>query len=264
MKSFCDHYSIFGITDTGLQRTNNEDYVLMDQELGLFIVADGMGGHDAGEIASQEAACVIQQFLKMQLKQQEPKSWLYRHFSAEVSAKQRIKNNSQMLQQAIKEANRHVYALNTESNNHTGSGMGTTLAGCWLISSHTLLVFHVGDSRVYRYNKQGIKRLTKDHSAFQDWLDTGRIGTPPDTNIIFKAIGPFSSMAPDIKAAKCQTDDGFLICSDGLTDMVCDEDIEQILTQSTDCETSVRRLLQKALDAGGKDNLSIIILHKND
>jgi serine/threonine protein phosphatase PrpC len=265
MKTLCEHYSIFGITHIGLRRTNNEDYVLIDKELGLFIVADGMGGHDSGEIASREAACVIQQFLKMHIRQQEQKSWLTRHFSSDISGKQRIKQDSQIIQQAIQEANRHVYALNIESDNETGSGMGTTIAGCWLISPNVLLIFHVGDSRVYRYNDQGLKRLTKDHSVLQEWLDAGSLGTAPDSNIILKAIGPFPKIAPDIKVAKCAPDDLFLICSDGLTDMIGDDEIEQVLNSSSiDSETSVQNLLKHALDAGGKDNLSILVLKKQN
>ncbi len=264
-KFFCN-FTVNGLTNVGCVREHNEDNILIDEELGLLLVADGMGGHQAGEIASMEAIKIIRQMLKMQerdLNQQNSLSRLWSKFQNDT-ANNKLKER--YLVKALYEANRHIYQLNLERNAWNGTGMGTTVAGCWILSADKMLVFHVGDSRVYRFRNQKMEGLTKDHSVLQKWHELGCIGEKPKSNIIINAIGPFPESVPEVQTVIIENSDAFLICSDGLTDMLDDEDIEGILSGLTADKTDYynQKLLLAALKKGGKDNVSIILMNQGN
>jgi len=252
-------YNVVAVTDTGLVRAHNEDNILIDDELGLLLVADGMGGHQAGEVASMEAVKVIQQMIRLLQKNLKKPFGLLGLFG---NQKLDTKDHQAIVKKSLHEANHHVYQLNLERNADNGSGMGTTIAGCWLVSDETMLVFHIGDSRVYRVRQQKLQALTKDHSILQAWHDNGCEGDKPQSNVILRAVGPFSETEPEVQVIAIEQGDSFLICSDGLTDMLDDEIIESALQEVSvkPLERCTQDLLQLALEQGGRDNVSIILL----
>lgn len=257
-KKIFEKYTAMAVTDVGRVRGHNEDNVLIDEELGLLLVADGMGGHQAGEIASMEAIKIIQQMIHLQQRSIKKQSGFFRLFG---KLKLNLDEYQSVLENALYEANHHIHRLNIDRNACDGWGMGTTVAGCWLIADDTMLVFHVGDSRVYRFRKQKLETLTKDHSVIQAWYDNGCEGEKPKSNVILRAVGPFSETQAEIQVVTIEEGDGFLICSDGLTDMLDDVTIENTLQGITAGQLGnySQKLLQSALDQGGKDNVSIIL-----
>ena len=257
-KKIYEKYTATAVTDVGRVRNHNEDNILIDEDLGLLLVADGMGGHQAGEIASMEAINVIQQMIRLQQQNLKKQSGFFRFFG---KSKLNLDEYQSALEKALYEANHHIHHLNIERNICDGSGMGTTVAGCWLIADDTMLIFHVGDSRVYRFKRQKLKLLTKDHSVLQAWHDNGCEGEKPKSNVILRAIGPFPEIQSEIQVKVIEENDGFLICSDGLTDMLDDANIENILQGLTRDQLGdySQKLLQSALKQGGKDNVSIIL-----
>ena len=257
-KKIFEKYTAMAVTDAGRVRGHNEDNVLIDEELGLLLVADGMGGHQAGEIASMEAINVIQQMIRLQQRTLKKQSGFFSLFG---KSKLNPDAYQSVLEKALFEANHHIHQLNIERNAGDGTGMGTTIAGCWLIAEDTMLVFHIGDSRVYRFKKQKLETLTKDHSALQAWHDNACMGEKPTSNVILWAIGPFSETQSEIQVKVIEEGDSFLVCSDGLTDMLDDVNIENTLQGLTGDQLGEysRKLLQSALEQGGLDNVSIIL-----
>jgi len=261
-KKLLNRYVVEAVTDVGLVHLNNEDNILIEEDLALLIVADGMGGHQAGEIASMEAISIIQQMLKMQQRNRATQKGIFGFVNKMRKKTLGTREKEQSLEKALFEANQHVYQLNVERNAVNGVGMGTTVAGCWLIAADMMLVFHIGDSRVYRYRDQKLERLSKDHSMLQQWHDNGCIGEQPKSNVILKAIGPYSEVTPEIQLVSIEENDAFLLCSDGLTDMVDDSEIEKTLQDLSveQIENMSQKLLQSALEQGGKDNISIMLM----
>lgn len=261
-KKLLNRYVIEGITDVGLVKLNNEDNILIDEDLALLLVADGMGGHQAGEIASMEAIKVIQQMLQIQQRNRTTKKGMFGFISKFRKKPLGTKEKELSLEKALFEANNHVYQLNVERNAHNGVGMGTTVAGCWLIADDMMLVFHIGDSRIYRYRNQKLEQLTKDHSAVQQWHDDGCMGEKPKSNVIVQAVGPYAEVVPDIQLVSIKKNDAFLLCSDGLTDMVDDSEIERTLhdMRVERIENIAQKLLQTTLEQGGRDNISIMLM----
>lgn len=257
-KKILKKFTAMAVTDIGRVRDHNEDNVFIDEKLGLLIVADGMGGHQAGEIASKEAIKIVQQMVALQQRAIIKQSGVFSFF---FKWKVYLDQYQSVIEKALLEANHHLYQLNIDRNVSEGSGMGTTIAGCWLITETMMLVFHIGDSRVYRFRNQKLESITKDHSVLQAWHDKGCIGEKPKSNVILRAVGPFSETHAEIQAIKIEKGDSFLICSDGLTDMVDDQHIESILQGITAAQLGnySQNLLQSALAKGGKDNISIIL-----
>ncbi len=253
--------TVAGITDTGCVRQNNEDNILIDQELSLLLVADGMGGHQAGEIASMECIRIIQKMLLLQQKSATKHSWFSAFFNKLDSESVDIEEKIIQVETALHQANDYIFQLNVERHLATGTGMGTTIAGCWVITDELMLIFHIGDSRVYRFRNQQLEPLTKDHSILQQWYDTGCVGEKPKSNVILNAVGPYPTIQLEIQTIAIEKEDAFLICSDGLTDMVEDRDIEKKLQgiNASQVEILCQNLLDLTLEKGGKDNVSIIL-----
>ena len=233
----------FSKTDIGRKREVNQDYVFVsDQPVGnipnLLIVADGMGGHNAGDYASK----FVVQVLKKEL------------------AKSREDGPRAMLKKAIATANHQLIA---ESKTDAKlEGMGTTLVAATVIE-HTLYFANVGDSRLYLLNDE-IRQLSKDHSLVQEMVRLGGLNAEeakhhPDKNIITRAIGVKEDIEIDFFEYRLKKGDIILMCTDGLSNMVEDEEIFQIVRSSRDVVEAVEQLIERANSNGGKDNIGVIV-----
>ncbi|BCG63161.1 MAG: PPM family protein phosphatase [Methyloprofundus sp.] len=271
-----NNYYVCGQTDTGLIREHNEDNILINTSTGLLLVADGIGGHDAGEVASLEAIQLIDKLFQQYLPPHQNNShslkltvWqklrtLLGFHSIEDTVS--IAEYQQIAEDILIETNKHVFQLNQERKVSEGTGMGTTIVGALLIkATRQLLVFHIGDSRLYRFTKQHkLEQITKDHSVLQVWIDNGSIGTPPNSNIILQAIGPYPAIQPSVQLIDMNTEQDvcYLLCSDGLSDMLDEQMLTENLValESDSLEDVVQKLIDTANKQGGKDNISAIIL----
>lgn len=233
----------FSKTDIGRKREVNQDYVFVsDQPVGnipnLLIVADGMGGHNAGDYASK----FVVQVLKKELE------------------KSREDGPRAMLKKAIASANHQLIA---ESKTDAKlEGMGTTLVAATVIE-HTLYFANVGDSRLYLLNDE-IRQLSKDHSLVQEMVRLGGLNAEeakhhPDKNIITRAIGVKEDIEIDFFEYRLKKGDIILMCTDGLSNMVEDEEIFQIVRSSRDVVETVEQLIERANSNGGKDNIGVIV-----
>jgi protein phosphatase len=224
-----------GISDIGLVRPNNEDVWAAHPESGFFALADGMGGHQAGEIAAKEA---IEQ--------------LFRSF-------QPGENPVQSMQHAIELANQTVFKKGCSSE--LLSGMGTTL--CCLYWSRKIVVYaHVGDSRIYRFRNSQLEQLTEDHSLFARLRKLGKTSHEPYPykNVITRAIGTARKVMPEISFTSSLPNDLFLLCSDGLSDALTLQDIEKVIQRSDTLQTTAARLVEKAKINGSSDNITVLLI----
>ena len=236
----------FGKTDVGLMRTINQDSIFTSIEAigklpNLFIVADGMGGHKAGDVASREA---IERFVKYAL-------------STHMS------DPANILDSGIISINKDIY--NMAMSNKDYNGMGTTFVACTIVDNHVYIA-NVGDSRLYLIGKD-IRQITRDHSLVEDMVRMGMIEkdeakTHYKKNVITKAIGVSEggTSTPDIFEIEISKGDKLLLCSDGLTNMVDDYEIKKTITNNDSIEDAVRKLISQANENGGKDNISAILI----
>ncbi|HEY0167602.1 MAG TPA: PP2C family serine/threonine-protein phosphatase [Jatrophihabitans sp.] len=227
-------------TDVGRVRTLNEDSLLAVP--GLFVVADGMGGHAAGEVASQLA---VTEF-------------------ARLAEQERMR--AEDLTETVRQANQHILSASAERDDRLG--MGTTLTGIGVVGSEhgeQLAVFNVGDSRVYRFTGGQLGQLTVDHSAVQELVDAGRITAEaarshPRRNVVTRSLGSDPAPAPDVWLVQPVPGDRFLVCSDGLTGELEDSVIAELLSATPDPQAAADQLVRRALDAGGHDNVTTVVL----
>lgn len=238
---------ILGKSDIGKAREMNQDsfYISSENdEIKLFILADGMGGYKGGEIASKLAVVSAKNFIN-------------NNFPKLIKEKEEI---LKLISDAIEYANFVVYEKSKESTEI--SDMGTTLDIC-LIYNNKVFIGHIGDSRVYRIRKNVIRKLTNDHSYVAQLVKEGKITKEeafhhPRKNMLLKAIGCSSLVEPDVMYKGFIKDDILLMCSDGLSNMLKDEEIYQILLENP--EKPVDVLIKKANEAGGSDNITAIIV----
>lgn len=236
------HIISFGKSDPGLRRPNNEDAFLIRPELGLNTLADGMGGAAAGELASQ----IFTDTARELLSQPPP-----------PTEEERL----HLLQQTYEQANARILGHVAAQPEHRGMGCTAELLLLW---NGRFALGHVGDSRTYLYRKGQLKQLTRDHSVVQDQLDQGLI-TPEEArnhrlrHVILRAVGTTDALAVDLLRGNTLPGDLFLLCSDGLTDMVEDGTIEGILALPVDLAERVERLIESAKAAGGYDNITVIL-----
>ena len=240
-------------TDTGLVRPHNEDAVFADPALGLAIVADGMGGYNAGEVASSMAVARLSGNLVVRDETGEP---IHPH------AGDRAAVHAHLLAE-IDDANAEVHLASVAQREL--AGMGTTLVLAWFYDNH-LVVAHIGDSRAYRLRGGRLERLTRDHSVLQEAIDSG-IMHPDEArqarnrSLITRALGPLPAMAADLGDFAVARGDIYLLCSDGLTDMVDDDEIRGTLRAfGADPEAAAAHLVEIANDAGGADNISAVVV----
>lgn len=236
-------FKAVGISDIGSIRKNNEDVWISLPEIGFFALADGMGGRNAGEIAAQRTIDLLSQG------------------AAQIS---KIDHMELILEMRliIENANRHVYELGLQNQNY--QGMGTTLC-CLLWTPDAIIYAHVGDSRIYRFRENKLSLLTQDHSLFAQWLATGKLAeecaTPyPYKHVITRAIGGPGKANPEIAIATQQEGDLFFLCSDGLSDVLALEEMEQILMQESDLHLAGQQLIETAKIKGSSDNMTIVMV----
>ena len=251
------HLEAFARTDPGPVRENNEDSLLVDAESGLFVVADGMGGHASGEVASALAIESVQDVL---LDEHDPDET--RLDRVELDDDDAIRER---LRYAMNQASVRIRRMALEKPVH--SGMGTTLT-VLLVEDGTAHFGHVGDSRLYLFREGRLKRLTRDHTVVQQEIDAGRL-TPelarivPHKNILTQSVGYHGPVEPDTSTRPALDQDIFILCSDGLTDPLDEQQLTQICHQ-TAFEDLAEELVQQALRHGTEDNVTVIVVRVND
>ena len=246
--------SAFGLTDVGRKRRHNEDAYLLDAERGLFVVADGMGGHAAGEVASRITVESIQEYIAATEEEHES-SWPF-GFNSRVS----VEGNR--LTTAVEKANEKV--MRAVQNRPELKGMGTTVVAALFDADRATLV-HVGDSRAYLFRDGELRRLTDDHSWVQEQVNAGILSedeakSHPLKNVVTRALGGAAHVSVDLIEVPVRPGDRFLLCSDGLTGMVPDEDLFAHFRTDGVIEKTVRALIDTANDRGGVDNITAIVV----
>ncbi|MCR9206413.1 MAG: Stp1/IreP family PP2C-type Ser/Thr phosphatase [Halobacteriovoraceae bacterium] len=245
------------LTDTGKKRDHNEDFYELNDELGVYIVCDGMGGHAAGEVASELTATTILKILK-----KNQKIFLSLKSAEDTNKRKRI---SELIKKAVDEANRTVYNMSMEDPSKRG--MGTTLVMA-IVTEIGTFVAHVGDSRAYLVRKGNVQQLTEDHSLVNELLRSGVItkeaaANHPQGNVITKAIGIHEVVTPDVLFYETMEGDTIFLCSDGLHDYLKKEDILNIRSKCT-IKTLAAEFVKFANFKGGKDNITCICLQFGD
>ncbi len=240
-------YEICIQTDTGLARDNNEDVVAFDPLTQLCILADGMGGYNAGEIASGMASA----FIKSEMGR-----WL-----SQAGKHANSKEVRRAMEICVQNANHSIF--NAANSNPQYTGMGTTLV-VGVFQDDRLILGHIGDSRCYRLRGTVFQKITKDHSLLQEQIDAGIITpeqalTSPNKNLVTRALGVENAVMLDVSEHRTEADDLYLMCSDGLSDMVKDADIAGIMLGDGPLEQKAKQLIATANGAGGRDNISVLL-----
>lgn len=243
---------VIRLSDVGMHRDHNEDAVASDLSIGLMVLADGMGGYRAGEVASEIAVLTLAAELTQELGQQKE---LPKHGRGPIA-------ESRMLMHAVEKANAAIYQISQEQPQC--AGMGTTLVVS-LFTDNKFVVGHIGDSRAYRLREGKLKQLTQDHSLLQEQINSGLITqeqakASSNKNLVTRALGIDPEVELELKEYDVKVGDLYLLCSDGLNDMVEDEVIQQILIDAHgNIELAANLLIKAANDHGGKDNVSVVI-----
>ena len=247
------------VTDVGKKRKGNEDSLFVNPEQNLFVVADGMGGHAAGEVASKVAVESINEFVCLTGGDEEI-TWPF-------GLDENISYDGNRLKTAVRYANRRVLEAMKEKTEY--EGMATTVAGV-LVDGETANVAHVGDSRVYLYRGGLLTQLTNDHSWVNEQLQSGIISADqarshPLRNVVTRALGGKPDLQVDMQSQKMEFGDMLLLCSDGLTTMVADDDIAKSLAASgTDVERAAQGLVDEANARGGEDNITVLLIQSQE
>jgi protein phosphatase len=250
MKIVCEARS-----DVGRKRRGNEDALFLNPEQRLYVVADGMGGHAAGEVASRVAVDAINEFVTLTGGNEEI-TWPF-------GLDETISYEGNRLKTAIRHANRRVLEATRESAEY--EGMATTVAAV-LVDGDTAHLAHVGDSRIYLWRAGGISLLTSDHSWVNEQIQSGIISpeqarSHPLRNVVTRALGGRSDLVVDIQARRMGPGEVLLLCSDGLTTMIGDEDIACILDEAGgDVARAATALVDEANERGGEDNITVVLL----
>jgi PPM family protein phosphatase len=250
----------FGLTDVGRKRKHNEDAYALDPAEGFFVVADGMGGHAAGEVAAKITVETIGEFIAA-TRQKEEATWPFKY-------NHELHFNSNRLAVAIEKANERVMAA--VAAQPWLKGMGTTVVA-GLLNEKILSLAHVGDSRAYLFRDGELLRLTDDHSWVHEQVAAGILTeeeakTHPLKNVVTRALGGGPSVSPDLREMEFRKGDGFLFCSDGLTTMLSDEEIRDSVAanKDQDAETLCQSLVDIANDKGGVDNITVVFVRIED
>jgi PPM family protein phosphatase len=244
-----------GLSDVGLQRDHNEDSYAIVAEFNLYIVADGMGGHRAGDVASKMAVEGVGDFFRQT--ENEDATWPF-SFDTDMSEEEN------RLVSGIRLANRQIFDKGIRSREH--SGMGTTaVTALYSKRKKSLYVAHVGDSRAYRIRRGGIVQLTRDHSLLNDYLAaipdlTEEQQAEVPRNVITRALGMQDTVSVDILRDAPQIGDVYVLCTDGLSSMLADQDILDIASVTLDPQEICRRLIEEANDQGGEDNITAVVI----
>jgi PPM family protein phosphatase len=254
-----------GLSDVGLARTHNEDCFGIDPDKKLVVVADGMGGHSHGEVASRIAVQSIRDYVDRgavgEDEGENPSD-----SKARSGGPGGLQRHSRLLQDAIRIAHRRVLGAIQEDG--ALYGMGTTVVGM-LLKGNTAAIGHVGDSRAYRIRDRDLQLLTQDHTWVNEQVLAGFLSEEqarvhPLKNVITRALGGESDVVVDMLEVEVAPGDVYLLCSDGLTTMMPDRDIQAKLTAEDSLEDSCRALIQEANSRGGLDNVTVVLLAVQD
>jgi protein phosphatase len=252
-------FEVCGISHRGLVRVHNEDFWFADEKLGLAIVADGVGGQADGALASRAAVDCVVNYLRRAM------DAFFRATSSAAISTAAIADGSvskmqeRVVARAIGLANRRLLSVNAAASD-VRQRRGSTIVGLWAPwgADSLATIFHVGDSRIYLLRNGVLKPLTSDHSAYQQWSDSGKRGSPPPKSFILQALG-LSDVAPDIRSVSTFSGDRFLLCSDGLTNAIEDGELQIALQDDTSMNSACERLVSLALARGGNDNLTTVL-----
>jgi protein phosphatase len=230
-------------TDVGRRRQANEDAYAIESEVGLFLVADGMGGHRAGQVASRMASEAT--------------------LRAASEARESPESLLERAARVVAAANREVF--DTAQGDSELAGMGTTLV-VLVVEGTRAVVAHVGDSRAYRVRDGDIEQLTVDHSVVADLVSRGEISEAesqnhPHRHVLTRAVGVGRSVEADLSEISLAPGDAYVLCSDGLTGLVTDEEIAKEVSEGDDLEAVSERLVTRANERGGNDNITVVLVH---
>ena len=242
---------VYGVTDRGVVREQNEDSMILLEDAGLFVVADGMGGHAAGEVASAMAIETMQKVTKLPVWGRFDAVW---------------KNARTMMAFAgFEEANRQI--MRASLSNASQRGMGTTMVSA-VVYEDTVDIINLGDSRAYRIRNGKIEQISHDHSLVQELIDTGKLKTPeeieafPYKNIITQALGTQPQIRPDIFSNSIVPGDIYLLCSDGLFNELTDAEILKTIQDSgREPKKAAEMLMNQANEHGGRDNVTVLLVY---
>jgi protein phosphatase len=250
--------TLVGQTDTGRVREHNEDTIATDPDVGLLVLADGMGGYNAGEVASGIAVKTITNLVR---------EGLMREDLAAIDRGTGLSRPSIVLRDAITRANKIIYQ--TARSQAECEGMGTTVVAA-LFYDNRISIAHVGDSRLYRQRGSQIAQVTMDHSLLQELVDRGfyspeEAQRAANKNYVTRALGVEPQVEVEVQEHPVDKGDIFILCSDGLSDMVEDEDIRlTISTFGANLDTVAKQLIQLANENGGRDNVSVVLAQANE
>jgi protein phosphatase len=242
-----------GVTDTGKVREHNEDTIATDGDIGLLVLADGMGGYNAGEVASGIAVKTVLNLIREQVERED---------LSVLDKDTGMTRPSIILRDAITRANKIIYQ--TARSQPQCEGMGTTIVAA-LFFDNRVSIAHVGDSRMYRLRSDRFEQVTMDHSLLQELVDRGFYSAEEaqraaNKNYVTRALGVEPNVDVELQEAVVQKGDVYVLCSDGLSDMVEDDDIHlTISTFSANLDTVAKQLIQLANDNGGRDNVSAVM-----
>lgn len=244
-------YEFSAGTDQGRVRSNNEDAVSIDHQTQVVVLADGMGGYNAGEVASHMATELIRT---------EMARWL-------AQAPQPLQNEQvrRTLENAVEHANLAIFQA--AQNNPQYSGMGTTVVAC-ILWEDNLMVAHVGDSRCYRLRAGQLVQITRDHSWLQEQMDAGLITAAQaaqsgQRNLVTRALGVEECVQVEVNEFQIDTQDLYLVCSDGLSEMVDSAQLTATLTSDAPLQDRTQQLVDLANANGGRDNISVVLIYAN-
>lgn len=241
-------------THPGMVRAHNEDSINVEATCGLTVLADGMGGYNAGEVASGIAVSVVSTEIKRRLSRFSP---------IEMDPESHEEIAVTLLRNNIQKANASIYQASQSQTQY--AGMGTTIVAS-LFYDNRVAVAHVGDSRMYRLRGETLSKVTKDHSLLQEQIDRGMITVEDarhskNKNLVTRAVGVEEIVSTEIHVHEVEIGDIYLLCSDGLNDMVEDVDIESVLyAMQGNLPLAAEQLIQMANDNGGRDNVSVILV----
>lgn len=240
-------------SDIGRIRQVNEDSALtgsINDQLSFAIVADGMGGHQAGDVASQVA---VEAFRRILQQHEEISNWT-------------VEDAKRLMRIAIRQANDEIYRLAKHMTQY--HNMGTTIVAALFIDS-LVVIGHVGDSRAYRINEQQLEQLTEDHSLVNALVQSGQLTAEeaehhPRKNVLTRAIGTDDDVEIDVRVIEWNKQDLLLLCSDGLSNRVSEEQLHQTIVSSLPLQERADQLIEFALQAGGEDNITLVLCDMND
>ncbi len=247
-----DAITVVRLTDVGLVREQNEDAVASDLTIGLVMLADGMGGYRAGEVASEIAVLTLTAEMTETM----------RNFDAKKQYSNIVMPESEMLINAVAHANAAIFQVSKQQSQC--AGMGTTLVAA-VFSNNKVCVGHIGDSRMYRLRSRVLTQLTEDHSLLQEQLNAGlitreQVKLSTNKNLVTRALGIEDQVELEVNEFDVELHDLYMLCSDGLSDLVDDDVILKLLLSANgNIELAAHLLVQEANEQGGKDNISVVI-----